>query len=103
MKAKVYNFGILCGFLEEIKQNREYKFTYLPDYSGEPVSLIMPLTRSEYFFEEFPPFFDGLLPEGFNLNAMCTRLKIDKNDPFNQLLAVGGDLVGSVTVERDDE
>jgi len=102
-RAKVYNFGIFCGILEEIKRSKEYKFTYIENYNGKPISLTMPVDKQVYIFDEFPPFFDGLLPEGFNLEAMCRRLKIDKNDSFQQLLAVGKDMVGAVTIEADNE
>jgi serine/threonine-protein kinase HipA len=56
-----------------------------------------------YYFNVFPPFFDGLLPEGFNLDALCRNLKIDIDDSFSQLLAVGKDGVGSITVEPVEE
>jgi len=60
----------------------------------------MPVNKKEYEFNEFPPFFDGLLPEGVQLEALVRQLKIDKNDYFSQLVCVGKDLVGSVTVEE---
>ncbi len=102
-KAKVFNLGVLCGYLEEIEERKKYRFVYLENYKGLPISLTMPISQKEYTFNEFPPFFDGLLPEGFNLNALCKRLKLDRNDYFKQLLAVGKDCVGSVTVEADNE
>ncbi len=34
------------------------------DYHGAPVSLTMPLANKIYEFNVFPPFFEGLLPEG---------------------------------------
>ena len=43
--------------------------------------------------------FDGLLPEGVQLTALLQRGKIDKHDLFSQLVAVGADLVGAVTIE----
>ncbi len=101
-RAKVFNFGIHCGYLDEIIKGKEYKFQYLELYNGEPVSLTMPLEKKEYIFNEFPPFFDGLLPEGFMLEALCRRMKVDKDDSFRQLLLVGGDAVGSVTVEPEN-
>jgi serine/threonine-protein kinase HipA len=52
-----------------------------------------------YLFETFPPFFEGLLPEGYQLDALLRKAKLDKNDYFSQLVTVGRDLVGSVTVE----
>jgi serine/threonine-protein kinase HipA len=60
----------------------------------------MPVDKKEFTFEEFPPFFDGLLPEGVQLEALIRQMKIDKNDFFSQLIHVGKDLVGSVTVEE---
>jgi len=102
-KAKVYNFETHCGFIEEIVKGKNYKFTYVEDYSGKAISLTMPTNQREYIFNEFPPFFDGLLPEGFNLEALCRTMKVDRNDSFKQLLLVGKDVVGSVSVEPCDE
>ncbi|MEP0860266.1 MAG: HipA N-terminal domain-containing protein [Ignavibacterium sp.] len=99
-KAKVYNFGIPAGELIEIEPGRKYKFVYYNDYKGKPISLTMPVNKKEYEFDEFPPFFDGLLPEGVQLEALVRQMKIDKNDYFSQLVCVGKDLVGSVTVEE---
>ena len=102
-KAKVFNHGIFCGCLNEVVRGKEYSFLYSVEYNGEPVSLTMPVSKREYKFDEFPPFFDGLLPEGFNLDALCRRMKVDKDDSFRLLLIVGKDVVGSVTVEPDNE
>jgi len=40
------------------------------------------------------------LPEGFQLEALLRRKKLDRNDHFGQLLLVGGDTVGAVTVRE---
>jgi serine/threonine-protein kinase HipA len=63
----------------------------------------MPVATRAYDFDEFPPFFDGLLPEGFQLDALLRQRKIDASDFFSQLVAVGGDLVGAVTVDEASE
>lgn len=102
-KAKLYNFGIPAGELIEIEQGRKYKFVYFEDYNGSPVSLTMPVKQREFEFNRFPPFFDGLLPEGVQLEALIRQMKIDKNDFFSQLIHVGKDLIGSVTVEEIKE
>ena len=60
----------------------------------------MPLSQREYEFESFPPFFDGLLPEGYQLEGLLKIGKIDRNDFFTQLISVGDDLVGNVTVKE---
>lgn len=96
--AEVYVHDVLAGFLKEHETGSRYSFSYLPGYGGPPVSLTMPLKEEVYFFQEFPPFFDGLLPEGVQLESLLRRKKIDKNDYFSQLLAVGSDMVGNVTV-----
>jgi serine/threonine-protein kinase HipA len=60
----------------------------------------MPLNQRIYTFDRFPPFFDGLLPEGIQLEGLLKIRKIDKNDFFSQLLAVGEDMVGVITVKE---
>lgn len=98
-KACISVNGIKAGILEEL-QNRKYKFTYFDDYHGAPVSLTMPLTNKVYDFDVFPPFFEGLLPEGMMLEALLRKYKIDRNDYFGQLIIVGQDVVGAVTIEE---
>lgn len=97
--AKVYNFGIYAGDLFEEEKGKQYRFRYYDEYSGPPVSLTLPVEQKEYEFNSFPAFFDGLLPEGVQLDALLRKAKIDRNDNFSILLLTGKDLVGSVTVE----
>ncbi|HYX34920.1 MAG TPA: HipA N-terminal domain-containing protein [Oligoflexus sp.] len=87
--------------LEERHRGRDYHFKYHDTYTGPPVSLSMPLNEREFFFTKFPPFFDGLLPEGLQLEGLLKIRKIDADDYFSQLVAVGSDLVGAVTVKED--
>ncbi|MDT8391837.1 MAG: HipA N-terminal domain-containing protein [Lentisphaeria bacterium] len=103
-KAGVCMHGIPAGYLVEEKAGGEYRFTYLAEYNGPPISLTLPLRDGSYHFEEFPAFFEGLLPEGIMLEGLLRQAKIDRDDTFGQLLAVGHDLVGAVTVlEADTE
>ncbi len=99
MRAKIYVDQQLAGYLE--KRNNGYRFVYLSGYHGQSVSLTMPTTQSQYDYETFPPFFDGLLPEGMMLEALLKRAKLDRSDLFGQLITVGGDLVGNITVKAD--
>ncbi len=62
------------------------------------MSLTMPVAAGAFTFDRFPPYFEGVLPEGVMLEGLVRSLKIDRNDFFSQLLATGGDLVGAVTV-----
>lgn len=97
-RARILVNNIEAGILEELKGNK-YTFTYHPDYQGAPISLTMPLTHPFYKFDGFPPFFEGLLPEGYMLEALLRKYKIDSNDYFQQLIKVGQDVVGAVTIE----
>lgn len=98
-KAKILMHDQPAGALEELDAGKVYRFAYFPDYTGAPVSLTMPLVPGVYSFSGFPPFFEGLLPEGVMLEGMLQRLKIDRSDYFSQLIATGRDLVGAVTCE----
>lgn len=98
-KANVFVNNVLAGVLRE-EENNKYIFDYLENYKGESVSLTMPSSEKHYEFDDFPPFFEGLLPEGVQLEALLRNLKIDQHDYFTQLVQVGKDLVGNVTVEE---
>lgn len=89
--------GVYAGLL--IEQEGAYTFAYDSAYTGPPISLTMPVRPEPYRFDAFPPFFDGLLPEGLMLEGLLRQQKIDRHDLFSQLVSVGRDLVGAVTVE----
>ncbi|MBN2419292.1 MAG: HipA N-terminal domain-containing protein [Deltaproteobacteria bacterium] len=97
-KADIFMHDIHAGTLEEITPQQAYIFVYDPEYDGPPVSLTVPVKPEPYEYDIFPPFLEGLLPEGYNLEALLRALKIDRQDLFSQLLAVGKDLVGAVSV-----
>ena len=94
--------GELAGFLSESEDRGIYKFEYLKEYKGMPVSLTMPVKDQSFVYRKFPSFFDGVLAEGIMLAGLLRQLKIDKEDYFSQLLAVGEDFVGAVTVKPID-
>ena len=99
MRAQIFVDQELAGHLEKL--DKGYRFTYLSDYQGQSISLTMPVRKYCYDYETFPPFFDGLLPEGLMLESLLKQGKLDRNDMFGQLIAVGGDLAGNVTVEAE--
>lgn len=98
-KARVAVDGVFAGELIELERNKHYQFIYHDDYRGASVSLTMPTETRVYDFNRFPPFFEGVLPEGIMLEGLLRYAKIDHHDLMSQLIAVGGDLVGNVTVE----
>ena len=101
-KANVFVDAIRAGELHEIVRKTHYRFIYDEDYRGASVSLEMPLSKQVYDYDRFPPFFEGLLPEGVMLEGLLRNAKIDRDDYFSQLVAVGQDMVGNVTVEVNE-
>ncbi len=86
----------VAEFIEHHKTN--YELIYLPGTQTLNISLTLPQTKSPFRFSEFPAFFEGLLPEGSQLTALLRQNKLDERDYFSQLLAVGQELVGAVTI-----
>jgi serine/threonine-protein kinase HipA len=99
-QAMVYVNSHEAGILEELEKGTSYRFSYHPDYQGLAVSLTMPTHQQVYSYKYFPPFFEGLLPEGGQLDALLKNWKIDSKDYFSQLLVVGEDLVGAVSIKE---
>ncbi len=100
-RAKVFVDRVYAADLEEIVRGSKYRLIYREGYRGEPVSLTMPLEQKVFVFDHFPPYFEGLLPEGAMLESLLRLKKIDAADYFEQLMQVGKEMVGSVSVERD--
>lgn len=99
--AKVFfNKATLAGILTEKDIRQGYVFEYDIHYAGPPVSLTMPISQKVYEFDKFPPFFEGVLPEGPQLEALLRLAKLDRTDYFGQLVRVGKDLVGAFSVEE---
>lgn len=99
-KAEVFVNNVKAGVFTEIKSQLEYEFTYEPDYQGDPISLTIPLKTKNYKFTSFPAVFEGLLPEGIQLDSLLRDKKINRQDFFGQLMVCGGDCVGAVTVKE---
>ena len=101
-RAAVSQAGQLAGYLEGWADDT-WSFVYVDGYRGAPVSLTMPLQVEPYGFTGFPPVFEGLLPEGPQLESLLGLRKIDRGDMFRQLVTVGADMVGSLTVNEITE
>jgi len=96
-RLEIFVHGKSAGILEESTPGAAYRFVYQEAYDGAPVSLRMPVAGRIFVFDRFPPFFDGLLPEGIQLESLLHLRKIDRDDLMSQLTAVGRDMVGAVT------
>jgi serine/threonine-protein kinase HipA len=98
-KAAVDLHGVFAGVLIEHNQTH-YEFVYNEHYSGPSISLTMPLKKRQYQFPSFPSVFEGLLPEGIQLENMLRIQKINRHDFFSQLIACGKDCVGALTIRE---
>ena len=102
-KAEVSMFGILAGSLVE-DANSEYTFTYDRDYLAEPqaipVSLTLPLTAEPIKSRALPPFFDGLIPEGWLLDIAQGTWKLNPRDRMGLLIACCHNCIGAVSIKE---
>ncbi len=99
-RLRIYVGDRLAGHLN--RQGESYTFDYLSDYEGPPVFLGWEGKHARREWKDFPAAFDGLLPEGVLLDQLLAKHKLDKTDKWGQLIAVGRDLTGFVSVLADD-
>lgn len=96
-KILIKKNNVPAAYLEERPDG--YYFESIKKYDGYPVSFTLKPQES-CLFKDFPVFLEGLLPEGIMLEGLLKREKIDRKDYMSQLIAVGEDLVGDLTVEE---
>ncbi len=100
-KLRVFVGAQLAGHL--LREGAIHRFEYLADYKGPPVFLGWDITNPPREWDTFPPAFDGLLPEGVLLYQLLAKHKLDRGDKWGQLIAVGQDLTGFVSVLPEGE
>lgn len=96
--ARISVDGVFAGYLTEIEAGREYLFEYVETYNGPPVSLSMPVAGKQFRYSVFPPFFEGLLPEGHQLEGLLQKHKAAAGDLFGQLLSIGRNTIGAIEI-----
>ena len=102
-QANVYVRNIFAGVLSETEEG--YSFSYTSDYLSRDdsgaVSLTLPLTEQTYTSKTLFPFFDGIIPEGWLLDAVSRNWKIDPKDRFGILLVACKDSIGNVSIKEE--
>lgn len=98
-KADVYKNGVLAATLERDATGHVH-FAYVSGYRGPQVASTLPVLSqdSSVVGVGLPPFFAGLLPEGYRLDLLREHVKTSPDDELSLLLAVGSDLPGDVQV-----
>lgn len=103
-RAIVYVQRRKAGILKENEDS--FEFFYLPEYleSDRPlaVSLTLPLQIEPFVSGYLFPFFDGLLPEGWQHELAVENWDLDPCDRFGLLLKTTWDPIGDVAVIADD-
>ncbi len=89
-----------AGFLDE--QNGRLTFAYEPGVTT-PLSVNLPIQSDPFEDAQCRPFFNNLLPEGSWRQAVCRQLRIDENNDFALLAAIGSECAGAVTLEADPD
>ncbi|MEA4921793.1 MAG: HipA N-terminal domain-containing protein [Eubacteriaceae bacterium] len=101
--AYVYIQNVFAGILKETDSG--YDFEYTEDYLKLPdapaASLTLPIETGPYSSTVLFPFFDGLIPEGWLLEAVSRNWKIDRNDRFGLLLSACRDCIGDVSIRNE--
>ena len=99
--AEVFYKGEPAGYL--YKTEKGYTFIYDDSFLKKniPISVSLPPRKEPYESKELFPFFCGLLPEGWYLDLVVAKQKLDRDDLFGILLSTTGtDTVGAVTVRQ---
>ena len=101
--GKVYFGDDFCGVISETPDGFSFCYDkeYLKKENSMPISLTMPLTDTPYTSSILFPFFDGLIPEGYLLEAALQTFKLSPLDRMGLLLAVCEDAIGAVKVVGD--
>ena len=102
-KAHVYVRNIFAGVLSETDEGYSFSYTseYLSRDNSGAVSLTLPLTEQTYTSKTLFPFFDGIIPEGWLLDAVSRNWKIDPKDRFGILLVACKDSIGNVSIKEE--
>ena len=102
-KGLVYIQDRLAGEIRETDDG--YLFYYYEDYLDLPdavaASLTLPLQKDAYRSNVLFPFFDGIIPEGWLLDAVIHNWKIGSDDRFGLLLVACRDCVGDVSIRTE--
>jgi serine/threonine-protein kinase HipA len=80
-----------------------YASTWLADSSRLPLSISLPKRPEPFKRRECRPFFAGLLPEDVQRRIIEKTLHISKQNDFQLLETLGGEVAGALTLWREDE
>lgn len=94
--------GTLVGLLRR-GTGLDYHFEYTSD-AGLELSCALPRTHGTKPFTamQTKAYFVGLLPEGRRRERYCERFRIQIDDDFRLLAAIGGECAGAISIQASD-
>src|SRR5690554_2031404 len=103
MRAQVKMRGVPAGMLKRSGSTVTFQYdTRYLQLRQPPLSLSLPLRKEPFVSEGLPPFFSGLVSEGWLKRVQAREQRIDPEDNFSLLVHNGGDLPGAVSIELLD-
>lgn len=100
-KLSVRLYGKEIGILED--KAGKMRFQYLK-HAQTPLSLSLPIREEIYSEKRCKAYFGGLLPENDTMRkAIATKYKINSNNDFAMIAAIGYDCAGAVSFHKLDE
>lgn len=83
------------------------RFTYdggwIEDGSAPPISFSLPKRPESFSARLCLPFFEGLLPEGAQRDAVALALRVSPSNTFRLLAGLGAELAGALTLLPNHE
>jgi len=97
---------ITAGYLW--RESDSYVFQYdeefLANDSMPPISINLPKKRDPYFSNHLFPYFQSILPEGYNREIQARALGINVEDDWNLLAnTCGNDTIGAITIVKQED
>lgn len=101
--GKVYFNKKFAGILKQTKTGYYFTYDFLYMATGTPLSFNLPLQEQPFQSDRLFSFFDNLASEGWLKSLQSKVQKIDENDNFGLILENGKDMVGAVTIFRNND
>lgn len=80
-----------------------YAARWLTDDSVPPVSFSLPKRQASFSTRECLPFFEGLLPEGAQRDAVAAALGVSPGNTFGLLAELGAEVAGALSLWPEGE
>lgn len=79
-----------------------YEDRWIEDGSAPPISFSLPKRPESFSVRLCLPFFEGLLPEGTQRDAVAAALGVSASNTFRLLAGLGAELAGALTLLPND-